>query len=585
MLGGDRALAVDAARKFASHAALAVFGANAPPRLLGDTNFMLAVVGHPHVIDGDRRSADDAALLRTLREHGSAALVRIGGDFGLAAWNSVTRRGLLAVDRIGVHQIVYGRANGSLAFATSIDLLAGFPGMQRQLSPQGIFDYLFYHVSPGPTTVFQDIMRVPPGHCLEFGSEGTTAPRAYWTMRFREDPSLTPEALKPVFVDVLRGAVKEAADGAVTGAFLSGGTDSSTVSGMLKLVNGSAQTFSIGFNAQGYDEMEYARIAARHFGCEHHEYYVTPSDVVDAVPKIAASYDQPFGNASAIPTYYCARFAHEHGVRRLLAGDGGDELFGGNERYAKHHLLGLYQHVPESMRRFMVEPALLSVPGLQHVPVLRKLRSYVEQARPAMPLRYASYNLLMYLGYDNIFTKEFLGAIDAERPRKLLEEAYAPYAGDSLVNQMMGIDLRFILADGDLPKVTHMCQLAGVDVAFPMLDERVVDFSQTLAANLKLRGTTLRWFFKQALSDFLPPAVITKQKHGFGLPVGTWLTEHRPLLELAADSLGMLRQRSIVQPRFIDELLDTRLREHPAYFGTMVWVLMMLALWLDSRKL
>jgi asparagine synthase (glutamine-hydrolysing) len=202
-----------------------------------------------------------------------------------------------------------------------------------------------------------------------------------------------------------------------------------------------------------------------------------------------------------------------------------------------------------------------------------------------MPERYSSYNLLLHLGHENVFTREFLASIDVERPQRLLADAYAPYADASLVNQMMGIDLRFILADGDLPKVTHMCNLAGVDVAFPMLDERIVDFAQRLASGLKLRGTRLRWFFKQALRDFLPPEVIAKQKHGFGLPVGAWLVGHKPLFDLAADSLAMLRQRGIVQPRFIDDLLDKRLREHAAYFGTMAWVLMMLGLWMDSRKL
>jgi asparagine synthase (glutamine-hydrolysing) len=547
---------------------------------------MLAVVGHPRLRDDGGRSADPSALLRTLQARGKDALADIGGDFALAAWDGQRRRGLMAVDRIGVHQLVYGRANGALAFASSLDMVGGYPGVRRDLSAQGLFDYLFYHVSPGPRTIFTDLCRVPPGHCIEFGAGAAGEPRAYWSMQFNEQPGQPQDALKQEFVSLMQGAVQDAAGGDASGAFLSGGTDSSTVSGMLaRAGKGPARTFSIGFDVAGYDEMEYARIAARHFGCEHHEYYVTPQDVVDAVPKIAASYDQPFGNASAVPTYYCAKLAREHGVTRLLAGDGGDELFGGNERYAKHHLLGLYQRVPEALKRFLIEPMALSMPGTERIAPLRKLRSYVEQARPPMPQRYASYNLLMYLGQANVFTPEFLASVDPEHPQKLLAEAHAPYAGASLINQMLGIDLRFILADGDLPKVTHMCELAGVDVAFPMLDERVIEFSQRLAADLKLRGTTLRWFFKQALSDFLPPAVITKQKHGFGLPVGEWLIGHKPLFDLAADSIGTLRQRGIVQPRFIDELLATRLREHPAYFGTMVWVLMMLGLWLESRKL
>jgi asparagine synthase (glutamine-hydrolysing) len=175
--------------------------------------------------------------------------------------------------------------------------------------------------------------------------------------------------------------------------------------------------------------------------------------------------------------------------------------------------------------------------------------------------------------------------VDVDHPQQQLIDVHRPYAGDSLVNQMLGIDLKFILADGDLPKVTHMCELADIDVGFPLLDDRIVEFSQRLSAQHKLRGRTLRWFFKHALRDFLPPAVITKQKHGFGLPVGAWLVSHRPLLDLAADGIGKLRGRGIVQPKLIDGLLTVRLREHPAYFGTMVWVLMMLGLWLDSRRL
>jgi asparagine synthase (glutamine-hydrolysing) len=524
--------------------------------------------------------------LRALRDRGADALAQIEGPFAIAAWNATTQRGLFAIDRVGVHRLVYGRIPCGLAFATTLDLLAAFPGVERKLSRQALFDYVFQHVTPGPQTVFVGLDSVPAGHCVEFSGAGAGPARPYWSLRFDEADQRGFDDLKAQFLGLLQSGVAEAAEGANVGAFLSGGTDSSTVSGMLARVGGRpARTFSIGFDAAGYDEMEYARIAAKHYGCAHHEYYVTPKDVVDSVQLIAATYDQPFGNASAVPTYYCAKFAREHGIDRLLAGDGGDELFGGNERYAKHHLLGLYQRVPPALRRLLVEPMLAAPTWPDQVPLLRKLRSYVLQARPAMPGRYASASQLTHLGVDKVFSADFLAGIDENHPGRLLEEAHAPHAGASLINQMLGIDMRFILADGDLPKVTRMCELAGVDVAFPLLDDRLVEFSRHLPSDLKLRGSTLRWFFKKALSDFLPPAVITKQKHGFGLPVGTWLVGHKPLFDLAGDSISSLRHRGIVQPRFIDELLDTRLREHPAYFGGMAWVLMMLGVWLDSRKL
>ncbi|WP_128001976.1 asparagine synthetase B family protein [Piscinibacter defluvii] len=586
MLDGGRARADARESRSGRHAGLAVHGERLRPRLVDDDGCWLALSGHPRRIADGARALDAVDVLRALRDRGAAALAEIGGDFALAFWDASRRSGLLAVDRIGVHRMFYRQQGRALVFGTSLDFVTGFPEASRRLSSQALFDYVYYHVTPGPGTIYEQASRLPPGHAIEFGHRGAGAPSPYWQMRFDEDGRGDSPAMRAELSTLMRDAVGDLDDMPGTGTFLSGGIDSSTVTGMLARTRGGAvAAFSIGFDAKGYDEMAYARLAARHFGAEHHEYYVTPQDVVNAVPLIATSYDQPFGNASAVPTYYCAKVARDHGMQRLLAGDGGDELFGGNERYAKYHLLGLYQHLPALLRSAFVEPLLLSVPGTDRVPVVKKLRSYVLQARPPMPQRYTSYNLLMHLGVEQVFTPEFLRTIDAHHPEKLLADAHRPYADASLINQMLGIDLRFILADGDLPKVTQMCDLAGIDVAFPMLDERLIAFSQHLGSRLKLRGTALRWFFKQSMSDLLPHEVITKTKHGFGLPVGDWLVGHQPLFELAADSIGTLRQRGIVESRLIDDLLGQRLREHPAYFGTMLWVLMMLGLWLESRKL
>lgn len=577
------AAGTDAIRRRGAAAIGVVAGHTA--RLVEHEDLIVAIGGHPRLNTETGWTSEAVAIARALAADGPAALPRIGGDFALAAWDATKSRGLLAVDRSGVHQLVYARANGSFAFASTLDVLAAHPGLDCQLSPQAVFDYLYFHVCPGPDTIYRGLDRVPPGHHVEFGPTGGSEPRPYWTMRFDEDRSKDLHALKQRFVSLLRDAVAASSDGTTCGAFLSGGTDSSTVSGMLGRTSGApARTFSIGFEAAGYDEMEFARTAAKHFGCVHHEYYVTPGDVVAAVPKIAAYYDQPFGNASAVPAYYCAKLARESGVHRLLAGDGGDELFGGNERYSKQQLLGVYDRIPRPLRGLLIEPLVLSTPLFRAIPGLRKLHSYIEQASQPMPHRYMARNLLDYLGIENLLAPDFLAAVDRAHPQRLLSEAHAPFAGCSLINQMLGIDQRFTLADSDLPKVTRMCELAGVDVAFPLLDERLIEFSTGLPAQMKLRGTQLRWFFKEALRDFLPPAVITKQKQGFGLPVGTWLVEHAPLRALAEQAIDTLRPHRIVRPEAVDELLNRRLHEHPRFFGTMVWVLMMLGLWLDSHK-
>jgi len=583
MLAGDGQAAHASTRQLDGAAIGTLSGATASA-LIANDRLLLALVGHPRLRTARGWSTDPGQIAAAVADRWSAALTDIGGDFALAAWDAQRSCGLIAVDRLAARSLVYGHQDEALVFASTLDLLGRHPGVRRELSPQAVFDYLHFHVCPGPQTIYHGLLRLPAGHYLEVDRARQWHLRQYWSIDFREDRSPDFDTLRTAFVSTLRESVARASSGAACGAFLSGGTDSSTVSGMLGRVRGErARTFSIGFDAAGYDEMSYARIAARHFDCEHHERYVTPADVVAAVPKIAACYDQPFGNASAVPAYYCAALARERGVERLLAGDGGDELFGGNERYARQYLLSLYHRLPAPLRASLIEPLARSAP-VRGAVGLRKLHRYVQQAQASMPARYESHNLLSHLGPQRVLEPDFLTAVDLDHPHELMREAHAPYADSSLINQMLGIDLRFTLTDNDLPKVTTMCELAGVDVAFPLLDDDLVEFSARLPASMKLRGTRLRWFFKEALRDFLPAEIIRKRKHGFGLPVGAWLLADRRLLSLASDAIDALRPHGIVRPAFVDDLRGRLLAEHPAYYGTMMWLLMILGLWLDARR-
>ena len=217
------------------------------------------------------------------------------------------------------------------------------------------------------------------------------------------------------------------------------------------------------------------------------------------------------------------------------------------------------------------------------LPLSGKGRSYVEQARLPMPARYETHNLLEHLGPENVFDRAFLATVDRRAPLAMLSAIHDSAHATSLINRMIAIDLKFTLADNDLPKVTRMCDRAGIDVAFPLLHDSVVSFSAALAPGLKLRGTRLRYFFKKALRDFLPREIIAKQKHGFGLPTGPWLASYPPLQGIARDALRSLSKRQIFDATFLDRLLDTQLREHAAYYGTMLWILMMLELWFQEH--
>jgi asparagine synthase (glutamine-hydrolysing) len=535
--------------------------------------------------DGSRAVAPETLCRRVAdayRAGGPDSLARVGGDFALALIDLDRRQALLAIDRSGIRNLVYRVERGAVVFAANLDALAAHPSVSHRIDPQALYDYVYFHMVPGPGTVFERSHRLPPGH-YALARAGEVVAKPYWQMRFVEDGRRAMGELAPEFRAALDAGVEAFATGEVCGTFLSGGTDSSTVTGVLaRNAAGPVRTYSIGFDAEGYDEMEYARVAARHFATDHSEYYVTPADVVAAVPVLAAEYDQPFGNASAVPTYYCAKLARSGGVARMLAGDGGDELFGGNARYAKQYQLALYEQVPHALRAGLIEPILRSsIAGA--LPLLRKGRSYVDQARLPMPARYESYNLLERVGPQTLFDGEFLAAVDPGRPLALLSAVYDAAHARSLINRMLAIDLKFTLADSDLPKVTRMCDRAGVDVAFPLLHDSVVSFSALLPPRLKLRGTRLRYFFKEALRDFLPPAIIAKPKHGFGLPTGTWLVSHEPLRALARDALASLGRRRIFRADYLEALLTTHLHQHPAYYGTLVWVLMMLELWFQAH--
>lgn len=537
-------------------------------------------LGHPQFSDSQFGApmTDEEAWPRALcGDTPDRAMAAVRGQFAVAT--KVGEQTLLGVDRFARETLCYSAGAHGTRVAARADALAD---ASSELDPQAIYNYLFFHAIPSPRTIFRGVRRLVPG-TLAVCSGDQVRERRYWTATFnppRQRPDFA--AAKSQFLKLLADAVRLQLDGGKPGCFLSGGTDSSTVAGMIKNVAGSVATYSIGFEAEGYDEMAFARIAAKHFGAEHHEYYVTPDDLVRSIPSVAASFDQPFGNSSVVPAYYCAKMARESGISRLLAGDGGDELFGGNSRYAKQRVFDAYASLPAILRRAVIEP-LLGHRGNSRFALLRKAASYIEQARLPMPERTHLYNLLLRLGVEDVLEPSFVASVDRSEPGRLQRDEWEQAVALSGLDRTLAYDWRFTLAESDLPKVRSATALAGIEVGYPMLDEPLVDFSAQLPPEWKLKGLKLRWFFKEALRGFLPDEVIAKKKQGFGLPFGIWATRHAALRALAADSLNGLAARRIVRPAFMKTLIEQRLHEHPGYYGEMIWILMMLEQWMRAH--
>lgn len=518
------------------------------------------------------------AWKQMLATYGVQAFAEVSGDFAVGFSNEKGQI-FLAVDRFSINTLCYRVDGQTIRFAARADELAT---PTEEIDPQAIYDYFYFHVIPSPRTIFKNIFRLPAGHYAIFDN-GKLTVRRYWTPEFKpiEKPSF--EGLRSEFRQLLANAVERQLDGTKPGCFLSGGTDSSTVAGMISQVSGKqAATYSIGFEAEGYDEMEFARIAAKRFGTEHHEYYVTPEDLVRSIPSVAQYYDQPFGNSSALPAYYCAAMAKADGVSHILAGDGGDELFGGNSRYAKQRLFAYYQSMPAILRTGILEPLLLDTP-IGRLPLAKKGASYIEQAKEPMPDRNQLYNMVCRLGTRNIFTNSFLESIDLDSPLKQQRDVWAAASTDADINRELAYDWRYTLAECDLPKVVGSTALAGLSVGFPLLDRNLMEFSMRLPNDYKLNGQKLRWFFKEALRGFLPDEILIKKKQGFGLPFGVWALKNKALHELALGSVVGLVDRGIMRAEFVDALFKRHLIEHPGYYGEMIWLATMMEQWLRGR--
>jgi asparagine synthase (glutamine-hydrolysing) len=580
-----------AASKYPAQASQSVFsadgragaaghGINPAPSVYQSSQLLVVLEGSPQWQDSTlaataKNHGAAQALAEGFLRHGRSVLDKIHGPFAFCLLEPERRYALLAIDRAGIRPLAFYCRNGLLVFGSQLDQIIAHPGVNAAIDPQAIFNYLYFHMIPSPGSVYTGVSKLQPGEFLEFDNEQLTRD-FYWQLSYSDSRCSKKELLEQL-LSQLEQSVTDCAPDEQTGAFLSGGLDSSTVTGFYqKISKRPIDAFTMGFDADGYDEMEFARAAAAHFKVNLHEYYVTPADVLQAIPLIAQTYDEPFGNASAIPAYYCAKFARERGMTRLLAGDGGDEIFAGNARYAKQKIFDLYRHVP-GFARTVLEPLAFGLPPLG------KVKSYIEQAKIAMPGRMETYNFLHRSPLADIFSENFLKQIDADLPAQYLESTYNRASSDDLIKRMLHLDGKFTLADNDLRKVNRMCELAGIDVQYPMLQENLTAFAASIPSKWLMRGFELRSFYREGVRNFLPRETLDKSKQGFGLPFGVWMGSDKELKQFAEASLEGIEKRGFLNPAYIKNLIRLHQDGHASYYGVMIWLLIMLEQWLLSH--
>jgi len=561
--------------------------------LVEDASVTIALFGYPYWSDGEvaRIAAEQghgAAALAAYQRFGDDMLQRLHGPFGIVVFDEKDEKALIAIDRLGIYPMVIHRSGSSgIVFGTTATVVARHPATSAAVSPQGVFNYLLFYRVPAPTSIFKGQEKMLPAQYVLF-TRGRIDTGFYWQMPFEASHKIGFSQLRETLFERLREAVQRNVgneDLSNIGTFLSGGLDSSTVTGLVQeLSDEPTMAFTVGFDFEEFDETDNAKDVAQHFGVRHHICRVTGEDVVDAIPRIAAAYDEPFGNASAVPVYYCARFAREHGAGLLLAGDGGDELFAGNKVYLQMKIFELYKLLPNVWRRAFVEPLVNNARFLDWITPVRKAHRYVSQANIPMPDRMVAEQLARLANMEEIINPELVAEIDPLQPLNILREAYDRPDPATVEQRMHHMEVQTILADNDLRKVNRMCELAGVRVRFPMLDEAVVNFSVMVPSELFLKGLKLRAFYKQAMRGFLPGQTIRKRKQGFGLPYGPLLEKGTRLQTVAYDSLQTLKSRGYVRADHIDRLLNRHYRSGLDADAAVIWDLMMLELWHATRK-
>lgn len=523
-----------------------------------------------------RTHTDTEVIVHGYEEWGTDVVGRFRGMFAFALWDARTRRMLLARDRLGIKPLYYSTLGGrGLVFGSEIKAVLEYPGVSREWRFDALDAYLALQYVPTPLTIYADVMKLPPAHRMVV-EDGAVRIERYWSLSFPGTGDTLREAEYLERLDeLLHESVKMRLISDVPlGAFLSGGVDSSAVvAAMVETSDAPVLTTSVGFKEERFNEVGYAQRVARHLGCEHYTRTVTP-DIVELLPRLAWHLDEPFADASAVPTYYVSAVARER-VTVALSGDGGDELWAG---YARHRVERLESQARRWLGRAGSGAASrvgrllpLSVKGA------RSLRHLGLSPDEACAQKHV-YGLFEHGVRDRLYTPEFAAMVRHHDPLENFRKHYAACSSPEAVDRSLFVDVQTYLLDDILTKVDKMSMAVSLEARVPLLDHKLVEFAASVPIGLKLHGGRSKHLLRRFLETRIPRDVLDRPKHGFEAPTGEWL--RGPLAPMAGDLLlgPTFRQRGIFSPAVVSRLWSEHQsgrRDH----RHRLWSLLMLELW------
>ncbi len=536
-------------------------------------------------------NSDTEVIVHLYEQYGEDALAMLDGMFALALYDRRNQRLILARDRAGKKPLYYYHDGRTLIFGSEIKaILALLQPEEKAVNEQMIPFYLVYGYARPPQTFYKGIRQLAPAQYAVCTGNGTMDLREYWSLKqhiLDSDADARNFAqVDPMLRFKLTGAVKNRLMSDVPlGAFLSGGVDSSIVTGLMsRLTDAPVKTFSIGFSEDArYDETSYAALVAKKFNTDHHTFVVTPS-TIDLIQKLIYHYDEPFGDASAIPTYIVSNLTRQH-VTVALTGDGGDELFAG---YTRFIAATLSERVPGSVRKL-----LYNLSGM--IPLSHSERSIPARAKRLFsvfnqPLLERYINWVSYIRFDDTVRLMDPGVFPAsgqEASRDAVSSYFSQHLKGlekaSLLTQLLYLNFKTYLPDDLLVKMDRMSMANSLEGRSPFLDRELVEYAFTMPDNLKLKGFTTKYSLKQTFQDILPREVLRRGKMGFGVPLGAWFrTKLRDYLRdhLLSDDAQINTYLRTGEVRRIFDEHQQGVRDN----GLKLWLLLTLELWLRNLK-
>jgi len=520
-----------------------------------------------------RGHSDTEVILESFALSGvEATLKRMIGMFAIALWDRRDRTLTLMRDRLGIKPLYWAKFGNLLLFGSELKALRAHPGWTPRIDQSAVAAFMRHNYIPAPRTIYEGVHKLEPGTMLTLPWQGEPRITRYWDARTvaRDGTNLPLEGTDAELIEQLEELLRDAVGRRMIadvplGAFLSGGVDSSAVVALMQAArSGKVKTFSIGFDIPGFDEAPYAAAVAHHLGTEHTELTVTSNQALDVIPRLPEWYDEPFADSSQIPTYLVSAMTRRH-VTVALSGDGGDELFGGYNRYQlTQRFWRALSLMPRAVRKGAAA-ALTAMSPDRWTSLLSALPSRLRPPQAGDKVHKVA-SVLKLDSADAIYRRLVSAWEPSEimphvrEPESILDDDKLTTEFSELMSRMQFLDLVTYLPDDILTKVDRASMAVALEARVPLLDHRVVEFAWRLPQAAKVRGGTSKWILRQILYRHVPPALIERPKMGFGIPLGEWL--RGPLRDWAETLLDEQRLREAglldhaVVRRFWQEHID-----------------------------